>query len=107
MPKAILADAFGSGASQDINQLIIPKAAFAKLTAKAQNSTESLLVAILLQSAGKMLVGDRELDPDRTIAVEQGLESIVLRGNVQFVQNMFIVTVQKPKITDTIDPDDY
>jgi hypothetical protein len=107
MPKSVLAAAFGSGASQDATKLTIQKGSLNGLIANSNNSTESLLVALLLHCSRKLLIGDLDLDLDREIAVELSPATTVSRQGVEFTQNMFVVIVQKPFVATSINPNDY
>lgn len=49
MQRFTLEQAFGKGATQDVNFLTIPKTSLPRLTPTANNTAESLLVGIILQ----------------------------------------------------------
>lgn len=66
-----LAQAFGAGASQDADELVIQKAALTGLTATANNSAESLLAALLLTLASQIR-GRLETEGGDPITTEAG-----------------------------------
>lgn len=110
MAEPTLTDVFGAGASQTATQLIIDKADLAShgLTPAADNTAESLYVAMTLQAADFLTTTNQETNPEQQIVVEQStIQSLVTRGTSQYRQVSFTVDLQTPDIAFTLDPDQF
>lgn len=107
MAEPTLEQVFGVGAVQDADTLTIQKSALTGLTATANNTAESLLVAILKKAMATLTTTFQGDDPDRSITIEESFQQIVTRGEFTFRQQTLNVNLQKLDPASTIDPDDY
>lgn len=108
MAEPTLQEIFGVNASQTATQLIISKADLAAtgLTASANNTAESLAVAIMLLAATYLNPTNQETtntDIQVTIA-DLGFPSIVFRNNANYRQISYNVNMQTPDAAFGIDP---
>jgi hypothetical protein len=111
MAEPTLQQVFGAGAAQTATTLTITKADFSAvgLTASANNTAESLFVAILLLARQQLTDANQVNNPEQSITITDGFpaQSLVTRNNQQFRQNTFAVNLQKPDSGSILDPDDY
>lgn len=110
MAQPTLSELFGNGATQDLTQVVIPKSVLVAqgLTASADNSAESIIVALVKHWSSVLTDTYIGLDPDRQVKVEQGTDSITVRTNGDTYRSFpFTVTLYKAFSPNTIDPDDF
>lgn len=109
MPEPTLQDVFGGSATQTATTLTIAKANLATvgLTASDNNTAESLMVAILLLAKQSLTPETLASNPDQSISIEDGFESLVTRNNQTYRQKTYSINLQKVDTASTIDPDDY
>lgn len=111
MAEPTLQQVFGAGASQTATQLIISKADLTAvgLTASANNSPESMYVAILLLAKSALTETNQQTNPEQSVTITDsfGADTIVARNNQNFRQRTYNVNLQKLDTGFTIDPDDY
>jgi hypothetical protein len=109
MAEVTLLQIFGANATQTTTTLTITKADLASvgLTASANNTAESLLVALLLKAMTYLSPTNQETNPDIQITIDPSYPSIVYRNDLNYRQNTYTVALQKPDTGFTIDPDDY
>jgi hypothetical protein len=110
MAEPTLAQVFGSNATQDANTLTISKADLTSvgLTASANNTAESLVVALILKAASYLTETNQSSNPDIQITIaDSGFPQIVSRNNSQYRQITYNVNLQTPDTGFTIDPDNY
>jgi hypothetical protein len=107
--KPTLIEVFGANATQTATDIIIKKADLVAvgLTPSANNTAESLAMAILLKNKVNLSTTNRTSNPDQSVAIEEGYAQIANRGTIQYYQSSFTVTAQKVNTTAAIDPDDY
>ncbi|MBE9235831.1 hypothetical protein IQ227_07220 [Anabaena aphanizomenioides LEGE 00250] len=111
MAEPTITQIFGAGATQSNTQLAILKADLSGLTATSNNTAESMIVALLLLWEATLTTTAQESNPDQSIRVEKGSESLNTVFNngtsTQYKEIPFTITLRKPYIATTIDPDDY
>jgi hypothetical protein len=110
MAEPTLTQVFGSNATQTATELVISKADLTDLTASANNSAESLFVAILLKAKSYLTATNYEANIDQSITVETpgfNAQSLVTRNNVQYRQYSETVNLYKVDSSSAIDPDDF
>jgi hypothetical protein len=111
MPEPTLTQVFGVNATQTSTTLTISKADLVSvgLTASANNTAESLLLAIVLKFKAVLTGTARDTNMDQSVAVTDGFSpSITTRNNVIYLRNTISVEVDKLLTgADAIDPDDY
>jgi hypothetical protein len=111
MAEQSLTAVFGSNASQTSTDLVIKKSDLIEtgLTPSANNTAESLLLAIILKF--KLVLTDtaRDTNIDQSVAVVDGFSpSVTTRNNAIYLRNTISVEVDKLLTgADVIDPDDY
>ena len=112
MAEPTLQQVFGDNASQNATTLTISKADLSSLglTPSANNSAESLFVAILLKAKQYLSVANYEANIDQSITIatpDFNAQSLVTRNNQQYRQFQEVVNLYKVDSSSTIDPDDY
>lgn len=111
MPEPSLIQVFGSNATQTATDLVIKKSDLvdAGLTPSANNTAESLLLAIILKFKAVLTDTARDTNIDQSVAVVDGYSpAITTRNNTIYLRNTISVEVDKLLTgADTIDPDDY
>lgn len=109
MAEPTLVTVFGASATQSATQLTISKADLAAvgLTASATNTPESLLAAII--ALAKLTLTELSFDSnmDQSVAISDGIDSLVTRNNVIYRQSTKIIEFYKVDNSGTFDPDDY
>lgn len=110
MAEPTLAQVFGANATQNATDLIIKKSDLAAvgLTASANNTAESLFVALLQLSAIELNETKQETNQDIQVTIEQNsTPTIINRNNANYRQITVEVNLQTPDASSTIDPDNY
>lgn len=111
MAEPTLTAVFGANATQDATTLTISKADLVSvgLTASANNTAESLLLAIILKFKAVLTDAARDTNLDQSVAVVEGFSpSVTTRNNTIYLRNTISVEVDKLLSgADVIDPDDY
>ena len=111
MTPPTLAQVFGANAAQTSTTLTITKSDLSGtgLTASGTNSSESLLVAILLNAQAYLTAANFTSDTDQTIEIDAGYSSLTTRGTpaVAYRNDTLTVTLSKPDTSSTINPNDY
>lgn len=111
MAEPSLTAVFGANATQTSTDLVIKKSdlSSAGLTASANNTAESLLLAIILKFKEVLTDTARDTNIDQSVAVVDGYSpSITTRNNTIYLRNTISVEVDKLLAgADVIDPDDY
>ncbi|WGV24776.1 hypothetical protein [Halotia branconii] len=109
MAEPTLAAVFGANATQDANTLTISKADLTGLTASANNTAESLLVAIILQAKLSLNATNFDSNIDQSIVVDTGYTSFITRGtdNTGYRTDQLTVSLSKVDTNSTINPDNY
>lgn len=110
MPEPTLVQVFGVNATQTSTTLTISKSDLATvgLTASANNTAESLLVALVKLWNGYLTEANQETNVDIQVTVEPSqFPSIVFRNEQNYRQNTYNINIQKIDSGTTIDPDDY
>ncbi|HCF27622.1 MAG TPA: hypothetical protein DEV81_10590, partial [Cyanobacteria bacterium UBA11049] len=100
---------FGTNATQTATTLTITKADLATvgLSASANNSAESLYVAMLLLAKNYLTDANLTSNTEQSISIVDSFDSLVTRGTNQYRQKTYSVNLQKLDTGSTIDPDDY
>ncbi|KPQ34612.1 MAG: hypothetical protein HLUCCA11_13950 [Phormidesmis priestleyi Ana] len=113
MAEPTLTEVFGAGAIQDATTLTITKADLVSvgLTASASNTAESLLAAIVLKARDFLTDTAFTSNPDQSITILSGFDSIVQRDNgggtfSTVRQAQLNVNLHQPD-TFVIDPDNF
>ena len=110
MAEPTLTQVFGAGATQTSTTLTITKADLTGLTASANNSAESLFVAILLKAKEYLTTVNYDANIDQSITVvtpDFNAQSLVTRNNTQYRQYTQTVNLYKVDSSSAIDPDDF
>jgi hypothetical protein len=110
MAEPTLTQVFGAGATQTATELVISKADLTGLTATANNSAESLFVAILLKAKEYLTTINYDANIDQSITVvtpDFNAQSLVTRNNTQYRQYSETVNLYKVDSSSAIDPDDF
>ncbi|RUT08430.1 hypothetical protein DSM106972_015980 [Dulcicalothrix desertica PCC 7102] len=110
MAEPTLAQVFGANATQDASFLTISKSdlALVGLTPLADNTAESLKVAILLLAAIELNETKQETNPDIQVVISAGTTpSIISRNDANYRQVTYTVELQTLDTATTIDPDNY
>jgi hypothetical protein len=110
MAEPTLVQVFGAGASQTSTTLTITKADLVSvgLTVAADNTAESLLVAILLKAQQQLTQANQDSNVDQSVVISPGfLPTFVNRNNENYRQDTLTVAMDKPAGSTAIDPDDY
>jgi hypothetical protein len=111
MAEQSLTAVFGANATQTSTDLVIKKSDLvaAGLTPSANNTAESLLLAIVLKFKSVLTDTARDTNIDQSVAVVDGYSpSITTRNNAIYLRNTISIEVDKLLTgADTIDPDDY
>lgn len=112
MAEPTLQQVFGANATQDATKITIQKADLAGvgLTASANNSAESLLVAILLNAKTTLTPANYETNIDQSITIETpgfNAQSLVTRNNTQYRQYTQTVNLYKVDSSAALNPDDF
>ena len=109
MAEPTLTEIFGIGASQTATEITLTKADFTNLTADANNTAESLLIAILLKASENLTLVSFDSNLDQSTYVEPGFSSFTNRGenNDQYRTDQLVVNLAKLDTSAVIDPDDY
>ena len=111
MPEPLLTEVFGSGATQTATQLVLLKSDMVArgLTAAAVNTSESMLVYLILQSAAFLTETTRLTDlAARNVSVAYSGQDLIDQGggNV-FLRDTYQVSLYKLTTVQPIDPDNY
>ncbi|MBW4689599.1 MAG: hypothetical protein KME40_32035 [Komarekiella atlantica HA4396-MV6] len=111
MAEPTLIQVFGNNSTQDATDLIIKKSDLIStgLTPSANNTAESLLLAIILKFKAALTDEARDTNIDQSVAVVDGFSpAITTRNNTIYLRNTISVEVDRFLVgADTIDPDDY
>jgi hypothetical protein len=111
MAEPTLIQVFGANATQTATDLVIKKSDLADsgLTASANNTAESLLLALILHFKANVTAATRDTNIDQSVAVNDGYSpAITTRNDAIYLRNTISVEVDKLLTgADTIDPDDY
>lgn len=110
MTKPTLQQVFGTNASQDATTVTISKADLTSvgLVASANNTAESLLVALILKAATYLSPTNQNSNPDIQVTVEQStFPSIVVRNNQNYRQTTFNVNLQTIDVNSAVNPNNY
>jgi len=111
MPEPTINDVFGAGATQTATTLTILKADLLTLTPVAANRGEQLLMGIILRAQANLTPAARNLDFDRSIAIEPAFDQVTSRtvGSTtnNYYQSGITISAQKINTNSAIDADDY
>jgi len=111
MPEPTINDIFGAGATQTATSITILKADLPTLTAAAVNRGDQMFVALILRAQANLTVAARNLDLDRSIAIEPAFDQVVSRtvGNTtnNYYQSGLTLTAQKINSNSAIVANDY
>jgi hypothetical protein len=109
MAEPTLQQVFGANASQTSTALTITKADLTGLTSSANNTAESLLVAILLKSQSYLNQENFDANIDQSITIADSFSSFTTRGanNTPYRTDSKTISLSKVDAASSIDPDDY
>lgn len=111
MPEPSLAQVFGANASQTATELIISKSDLASigLTPSANNTAESLLVALMLLAAGYLSTTNQDsINPDIQVTIaDSDFPQIVNRNSAKYRQITYNLNLQTIDSGFSVDPDSY
>lgn len=111
MAEPTLQEVFGANATQDVNSITIDKNDLISLglTADANNTAESLVVAISLLIQNGLPQSSFDTNLDQSIYVDTGFPNFAFRGdnNEQYRVDQLTVNFAKLDTSTAINPDDY
>ncbi|HYX18766.1 MAG TPA: hypothetical protein VE944_31240 [Nostoc sp.] len=111
MAEPTLLEVFGANATQTSTDLVIKKSDLVAVgfTPSANNTAESLIIAIVLKFKSVLTDAARDTNIDQSVTVTDGFSpSITTRNNAIYLRNTISVEVDKILTgADVIDPDDY
>ena len=109
MPEPLGTDVFGPGFQQTATTITIAKADLATvgLTPTANNSAESLFVAVLLLAQKYLNDEKQATNPDIQITIAQAFDTLITRNNANYRQRSYSVNLQKLDASVVINPNDY
>lgn len=109
MAEPTLVQLFGTGATQTASTITIQKAALQEkgLTAAADNSAESLLVAILLVARDRLTADNQTTNPEQSITIQDSFENLLTRNEIKYRQTTLSLNLQRLDDGALIDPNDY
>jgi hypothetical protein len=101
---------FGAGATQTATTITILKADL-QLTATATNRADQLFAGIVKRAASELTDVKFDADPDRSIEIVPGFDSIIYRtvgtSQIAFLQNPLTINFAKTQSSTGLNPDDY
>ena len=97
MAEPTLIQVFGTNATQNGTELVINKSDLAAigLVPSANNTAESLLVALMLNAATYLNPTTQETNVDVQVTLEKGLDSFTTRNNQNYRQYSYTIDMQK------------
>jgi hypothetical protein len=100
---------FGAGATQDATTLTLSKADFVGvgLNGAADNSAQSLFVAIFLKAAQVLTEANQALDSTQLVTLGRDLDSLITRDGNTYTRVGYSSNFDKLTPTTVIDPDDF
>lgn len=110
MAEPSLSQVFGANATQTSTTLTITKADLASvgLTASANNTAESLIVALILKAAEYLNETNQTTNPDIQVTIaDSNFPQLVTRNSSQYRQTTYNLNLQTLSPTYTLDPDDF
>jgi len=111
MPEPTITDVFGPGATQTATTLTILKSDLPTLTPVAANRGEQMFMGIVLRAQGNLTPAARNLDLDRSIAIEPAFDQVTTRtvgGTTNnYYQSGLTITAQKVNTNSAIVANDY
>ncbi|MEQ9355114.1 hypothetical protein [Coleofasciculus chthonoplastes] len=109
MPEPTVPQVFGSNANQTDLILEIKKADLATvgLTPNANNTAESMFVALLLLNRQHLNTDNQANDSDIQITIQDGPESLVERNGTTYRQRLFYIYLDTPDSPATLDPNQF
>ncbi|MBD2516868.1 hypothetical protein H6G93_17955 [Nostoc sp. FACHB-973] len=111
MAEPSLTAVFGANATQTSTDLVIKKSDLTSvgLTPGANNTAESLLLAVNLKAQEALTEAARDTNIDQSVTLTDGFSpSITTRNNAIYLRNTISIEVDKELTgADVIDPDDY
>lgn len=109
MAEPTLTQVFGANAAQTATTLTISKADLAAvgLTASANNTAESLIVAALLLAKNYLTDANLQANGDQSVSIVDSFDSLITRNTQTYRQKTYSVNLQKLDASAGIDPDDY
>lgn len=104
-----LVQVFGAGAVQDSSTLTIQKSALAAngLTPSANNTGESLVVALFKQWQTYLTPANLDANAEQQISIENSYQGIITRNDTQYRQFVKTINLQVVDTTSDVDPDDF
>jgi hypothetical protein len=111
MAEPTIQDIFGAGATQTATSITILKADLPTLTASLTNRGEQMFMAILLRARQNLTVAARNLDLDRSVAIEDGFDQVLSRtvdGTTNnYYQSGITISAQKINTNSALNANDY
>jgi len=111
MPEPTIVDVFGPGATQTLTTITILKSDLPTLTPAANNRGDQMFMGIILRAQANLTVAARNLDLDRSIAIEPSFDQVVSRTvgatTNNYYQSGLTISAQKINTNTAIDADDY
>jgi predicted protein tyrosine phosphatase len=107
MAEPTLIEVFGENALQDATTVTLAKADYATLTAATENTAESLFVGMMLKAATKLNTNNQAADPDIQVTIDKDSQTGITRNSQAYIRHTYIVNLDVPDLTSTVDPDSF
>ena len=109
MAEPTLQEVFGGSATQDENTVTISKSDLAAigLTAKVDNTAESLFAAIVQLAQQNLTEDNRDTNIDQSVTITDNLPNLVTRNDENYRQESKTINFEKEDDQSTFNPDDY
>lgn len=109
MAEPTLAQVFGTGTTQDADEVVIPKSGLTGvgLIASSTNNAESLFVAFLLQGSTVLNETSRTASSDVSVVISEPSESLLTQNSIRYRVTSYTVELYKEEPASTTNPMDY
>jgi len=102
MSEPTLANIYGPSVAQSAETVTLTKADYPSLTAKADNTGESIFVATFLEAAKFLTPAAQAADPDIQITINPVAQEDLTRNGSNYVRHSYTVTFDVPNVANTV-----
>ncbi|MDJ0800169.1 MAG: hypothetical protein QNJ51_25745 [Calothrix sp. MO_167.B12] len=106
MAEPTLTAVFGDNVTQDGTTLTVAKADL-PITASATNTGESLLVGLMLKAAENLNSNAQGVDPDIQVTIDRDSSAAITRNSQSYIRHLFLVRLDVPDQTQTVNADSF